>query len=77
LPDYVCALVAVRSGDADKAIALARESLTDIRELQDKFAFVSANDYGSNHSRMNGAVIGKRSRRLKRDGELSAGRNTA
>ena len=42
LPDYVRAVVAVRRGDADKAIALVRESLTDIRELQDKFAFVYA-----------------------------------
>jgi predicted ATPase/DNA-binding XRE family transcriptional regulator len=42
LPDYVRAVVAVRRGDADEAIALVRESLTGIRELQDKFAFVYA-----------------------------------
>jgi hypothetical protein len=34
--------VAVRRGNPDEAIALARESLTRIRELQDKFAFVYA-----------------------------------
>ena len=34
LPDYVRAVVAVRRGDANEAIALVRESLTDIRELQ-------------------------------------------
>jgi hypothetical protein len=32
----------VRRGNADEAIALVRESLTRIRELQDKFAFVYA-----------------------------------
>ena len=36
------ATLAVRRGDADRAIALVRESLTRIRELHDKFAFVYA-----------------------------------
>jgi len=36
---YVRAIVAVRRGNADGAIALARESLTCIRDLQDKYAF--------------------------------------
>ena len=39
---YVRAILAVRRGNADEAIALVRESLTRIRELQDKFAFVYA-----------------------------------
>ena len=39
---YVRALLAVRRGSPDEAIALLRESLTRIRDLQDKFAFVSA-----------------------------------
>ena len=34
------ALLAVRRGNADEAIAWARESLVLIRELKDKFAFV-------------------------------------
>jgi hypothetical protein len=34
--------MAVRSGNADEAIALMRESLMAIRELQDRFAFVYA-----------------------------------
>jgi ATP/maltotriose-dependent transcriptional regulator MalT len=34
------AILAVRRGNADAAIALVRESLTRIRELHDKFAFV-------------------------------------
>jgi tetratricopeptide (TPR) repeat protein len=34
--------LAVRRGDADQAIALVRESLTRIRDLHDKFAFVYA-----------------------------------
>jgi tetratricopeptide (TPR) repeat protein len=38
----VRAIVAVRRGDADTAIALVRETLTHIRELHDKFAFVHA-----------------------------------
>jgi len=42
LPDYVRAILAVRRGNATEAIALVRESLTDIQELQDKFAFVYA-----------------------------------
>ena len=37
---YARAILAVRRGHADKAIALVRESLTRIRELHDKFAFV-------------------------------------
>jgi predicted ATPase/DNA-binding XRE family transcriptional regulator len=36
---YVRAIVAVRRGHADRAIALVRESLTCIRDLQDKYAF--------------------------------------
>ena len=39
---YVRAVLAVRRGNADEAIALVRESLTRIRELHDKFAFVYA-----------------------------------
>jgi len=39
---YVRAILAVRRGAADEAIALVRESLTRIRELQDAFAFVYA-----------------------------------
>ena len=39
---YVRAILAVRRGNADGAIAVMRESLTYIRELQDKFAFVYA-----------------------------------
>ena len=36
----VRAILAVRRGNADEAIAVVRESLTHIRELHDKFAFV-------------------------------------
>jgi ATP/maltotriose-dependent transcriptional regulator MalT len=39
---YVRAILAVRRGDADGAIAVVRESLTRIRELHDKYAFVYA-----------------------------------
>ena len=39
---YVRAIVAVRRGNADEAIALVRESLTWIRDLQDKYAFAYA-----------------------------------
>ena len=39
---YLRAILAVRRGNADEAIALVRESLTRIRELHDKFAFVYA-----------------------------------
>ena len=39
---YVRAVLAVRRGTADEAIALMRESLTRIRELHDHFAFVYA-----------------------------------
>ena len=39
---YVRAIRGVRSGNPDEAIALARESLTHIRDLHDKFAFVYA-----------------------------------
>jgi predicted ATPase/DNA-binding XRE family transcriptional regulator len=38
----VCAILAVRRGNADEAIAFVRESLTHILELHDKFAFVYA-----------------------------------
>ena len=38
----VRAILAVRRGNPDEAIALVRESLTRIRELHDKFAFVYA-----------------------------------
>jgi len=38
----VRAILAVRRGNADEAIALTRESLTRIRDLNDKFAFVYA-----------------------------------
>jgi predicted ATPase/DNA-binding XRE family transcriptional regulator len=37
---YVRAVLAVRRGTPDQAIALVRESLTRIRDLHDKFAFV-------------------------------------
>jgi len=37
---YMRAVLAVRRGNPDQAIALMRESLTRIRELYDKFAFV-------------------------------------
>ena len=39
---YLRAILAVRRGNADEAIAVMRESLTHIRELRDKFAFVYA-----------------------------------
>jgi predicted ATPase/DNA-binding XRE family transcriptional regulator len=39
---YVRAILAVRRGNPDEAIALLRENLTRIRELHDKFAFVYA-----------------------------------
>jgi hypothetical protein len=39
---YVRAILAVRRGNADEAIALVRENLTSIRKLHDKFAFVYA-----------------------------------
>jgi hypothetical protein len=39
---YVRAILAVRRGEADRAIAFMRESLTRVRELHDKFAFVYA-----------------------------------
>jgi tetratricopeptide (TPR) repeat protein len=42
LPLYIYAILAVRRGDADAAIALVHESLTCSRQLQDKFAFVYA-----------------------------------
>lgn len=38
----VRAILAVQRGDADAAIALVRDTLTHIRELHDKFAFVHA-----------------------------------
>ena len=37
---YVRAILAVRHRNPDEAIALVAESLTRIRELHDKFAFV-------------------------------------
>ena len=37
---YVRAVLAVRQGSAEQAIALVRESLTPIRKLHDRFAFV-------------------------------------
>jgi predicted ATPase/DNA-binding XRE family transcriptional regulator len=39
---YVRAILEVRRGNADDAITVVRESLTHIRELHDKFAFVYA-----------------------------------
>jgi predicted ATPase len=39
---YARAILAVRRGDPDGTIALVRESLTRIRQLHDKFAFVYA-----------------------------------
>ena len=42
LPLYIRAILAVRRGNADQAIALVRESLICSRELRDKFAFVYA-----------------------------------
>ena len=39
---YVRAVLAVRRGNPDEAIALVRESLVRIRELHDRFAFVYA-----------------------------------
>jgi predicted ATPase/DNA-binding XRE family transcriptional regulator len=39
---YVRAILAVRRGNPDEAIALVRENLTRIRKLHDKFAFVYA-----------------------------------
>jgi ATP/maltotriose-dependent transcriptional regulator MalT len=39
---YVRAILAVRRGNADQAIAVVRESLTHVRELHDTFAFVYA-----------------------------------
>jgi tetratricopeptide (TPR) repeat protein len=39
---YARAILAVRRGNPDEALALVRESLTRIRELNDKFAFVYA-----------------------------------
>ena len=39
---YVRAILAVRRGKPDEAIAVMRESLKHVRELQDKFAFVYA-----------------------------------
>ncbi|MGH7551820.1 MAG: ATP-binding protein [Longimicrobiales bacterium] len=37
---YMRAVLAVRGGNPDRAIMLVRESLTPIRELHDKFAFI-------------------------------------
>ena len=40
LPQYVRAILAVRRGNPDQAMALVRESLVRVRQLDDKFAFV-------------------------------------
>lgn len=40
LVSYLQSILAVRRGDADEAMALVRDNLTRIRDLQDKFAFV-------------------------------------
>ena len=40
LARYMRAVLAVRDGNPDQAIMLVRESLTPIRELHDKFAFI-------------------------------------
>jgi tetratricopeptide (TPR) repeat protein len=40
LTRYLRALVAIRRGTPDEAVAHVRESLTDLRQLHDKFAFV-------------------------------------
>lgn len=42
LPQYLRALLAVRRGNPDEAIAFVRESLIRIRQLHDKFSFVYA-----------------------------------
>jgi len=42
LPRYLRAIMALRRGNADEAIAWVHESLTQIRELQDRFALVYA-----------------------------------
>jgi predicted ATPase/DNA-binding XRE family transcriptional regulator len=42
LPLYIRAILAVRRGDPDRAIALARESVECSRDLHDRFAFVYA-----------------------------------
>jgi predicted ATPase/DNA-binding XRE family transcriptional regulator len=39
---YIRAVLAVRRGNADQAVAVARDSLTRIRQFGDKFAFVYA-----------------------------------
>ena len=53
---YVRAILAVRRGNPDAAIALVRESLTRIRELHDKFAFV----YALGPARRGGGPEGRR-----------------
>ncbi len=42
VPLYLRAILAVRRGSPDEAISFVRQSLTRIRDLQDKFAFVAA-----------------------------------
>jgi predicted ATPase/DNA-binding XRE family transcriptional regulator len=42
LVSYLRAILALRRGNADEAIALTRENLTRLRDFQDKFAFVYA-----------------------------------
>ena len=44
LPRYLRALVAIRRGRPDEAIACIRETFASLRELHDKFAFVYALD---------------------------------
>jgi hypothetical protein len=39
---YVRAILAVRQGNGNDALGFVRESLVDIRELHDKFAFVNS-----------------------------------
>jgi hypothetical protein len=39
---YVRAILAVRQGNSNDALGFVRESLVDIRELHDKFAFVNS-----------------------------------
>jgi ATP/maltotriose-dependent transcriptional regulator MalT len=41
-PLYLRAILAVRRGSPDEAIGFVRQSLTRIRDLQDKFSFVAA-----------------------------------
>ena len=71
---YMRAVLAVRRGNADQAIALVRESLTRIRELHDKFAFVyalvplAAAAVTQGRRRMGGADSGRPGRRHRTHG---------